>query len=76
MKGKNLLLGLFVALVAFIADQLSKFYVFRFVVEHGSPFKVCDFLNIVSAFNKGVSFSMFDSDSLFNRVALIVFALS
>ena len=70
-----MILGLFAALIAFISDQLSKFYVFKFVIENGSPFKVCDYFNIVSAFNKGVSFSMFDSDGLFNRVALILFAM-
>lgn len=66
---------LFVALFAFVADQVSKFYVFRFTVDNGSPFEVCDYFNIVSAFNKGVSFSMLNGGGLWGRVALIVFAL-
>lgn len=70
-----MLLGLFIALTAFTADQLSKFYVFKFVVEQGSPYKVCDYFNIVSAFNKGVSFSMFDNGGIWGRVILILFAL-
>ena len=62
-------------MTAFTADQLSKFYVFKFVVEQGSPYKVCDYFNIVSAFNKGVSFSMFDNGGIWGRVILILFAL-
>ncbi len=68
-------LGLFAAVFAFISDQLSKFYIFKFVVEQGSPYKVCDYFNIVSAFNKGVSFSMFDNGGMWSRVILILFAL-
>ncbi|MBR2299098.1 MAG: signal peptidase II [Alphaproteobacteria bacterium] len=71
-----MILGLFVALAAFVADQLSKFYVFQFVMENGSPYKVFDCFNIVSAFNKGVSFSMFDNGGNAGRVILIVFALA
>ena len=67
--------GLFVALIAFVLDQISKYYVFRFAVQNGSPFEVFDFFNIVAAFNKGVSFSMLDGGGLWGRVALIVFAL-
>lgn len=75
IRKKALILGLFVALIAFILDQLSKYYVFRFVIENGSPFEVCDYFNIVAAFNKGVSFSMLDGGGLWGRVALIVFAV-
>jgi len=70
-----MIFGLFVALVAFVLDQLSKFYVFKFVMENYSPYKVCDYFNIVSAFNKGVSFSMFDNGGDWGRVVLIAFAL-
>ena len=63
------------ALGAFVLDQFSKYYVFRFAVENGSPFEVCDYFNIVAAFNKGVSFSMLNGGGLWGRVALIVFAL-
>lgn len=68
--------GLFVALGAFVLDQISKYYVFRFAIENGSPFEVCDFFNIVTAFNKGVSFSMLDGGGLWSRVALIIFAIA
>lgn len=74
-KDKRMILGLFAALTAFVADQLSKFYIFKFVIENGSPYKVCDYFNIVSAFNKGVSFSMFDNGGNAGRIFLIVFAL-
>lgn len=75
-KEKALITGLFVALIAFILDQISKYYVFRFAVQNGSPFEVCDYFNIVSAFNKGVSFSMLDGGGMWGRVALVVFALA
>lgn len=67
--------GLIVALLAFVIDQLSKYYVFSFTALHTLPFEVCDYFNIVSAFNKGVSFSMLNGGGLWGRVALIVFAL-
>lgn len=70
-----MLLGLFISMLALVADQISKHFVFRFVLENGSPYDVCDYLNIVSAFNKGVSFSMFDNGGLWGRVILILFAL-
>ena len=70
-----MILGLFTALFTFVADQICKYYVFRFAVENGSPYEVCDYLNIVSAFNKGVSFSMLDGGGLWGRVFLIVFAI-
>jgi len=69
------ILGFFVALCVFVADQLSKYFVFRFVAEHGAPLKVTDFFNIVAAFNKGVSFSMFDNGGDWGRIVLILFAL-
>ena len=70
-----MILGFFVALTVFIADQLSKYFIFRFVTSNGAPFKVTDFFNIVAAFNKGVSFSMFNDGGLWGRGILILFAL-
>ncbi len=76
MWRKKVILPLFVALCVLVADQLSKYYVFQFVVENGSPYAVFNHFNIVSAFNKGVSFSMFDDAGILGRVVLIVFALA
>ena len=70
-----MILGFFVAVAVFIADQLSKYFIFRFVAENGAPYRVTDFFNIVAAFNKGVSFSMFDGGGIWGRVILILFAL-
>jgi len=70
-----LILGLFLALIAFVLDQVSKYYMFRFAIQNGSPFEVCDWFNVVAAFNKGVSFSMLDGGGLWGRVLLIIFAL-
>lgn len=71
-----MVLGLLAAFAVFVLDQFSKFFVFRFLAENGAPFKVNDWFNLVAAFNKGVSFSMFDDGGPWGRMVLIVFALA
>ncbi|MBQ7659963.1 MAG: signal peptidase II [Alphaproteobacteria bacterium] len=75
MTEKKVILGLFVALFVLIADQVSKYFVFKFIFENGSPFEVCPYFNIVTAFNKGVSFSMFQGGGVWSRVVLVALAL-
>ena len=67
-------IGLCFAFLAFVSDQLSKFFVFEYAMEHGALTEVTGFFNIVTAFNKGISFSMFDSTGGWGRVILIVVA--
>lgn len=69
-----MVLGLLIASIAFIFDQLSKYFVFQFMLHQAASFKVCQFFNIVSAFNKGVSFSMFDNGGLLGMILLSIFA--
>lgn len=68
--------GLFVAMLVFTADQLSKYYILQFIIEKSGKYTVCQFFNLVAAFNQGVSFSMFDSGGMWGRVILIAFALA
>jgi len=70
-----MILGLFAASLVFVLDQFSKFWALQFVLDNGSPYKVCDCFNIVSALNKGVSFSMFDNSGVIGQVCLTIFAL-
>lgn len=71
-----MILGLFLAVLVFTLDQLSKYYVLQFIIENHGTYTVCSHFNLVAAFNKGVSFSMFDGGGLWGRIILIVFALA
>lgn len=53
-------IGLFVAAVAALLDQLSKMFVFGYLSETESMVQMTSFFNLVSAWNTGVSFSMFN----------------
>lgn len=55
-----MLVGLLVALLVAILDQLSKIFVFGFLSSVGHNLYVTSFFNLVSAWNTGVSFSMFN----------------
>lgn len=74
-KEKKLIIGLFTAFLVFISDQFSKQFIMHFLLENGAPFKVNPYFNIVEAFNKGVSFSMFDNGGLLGCIMLILLAL-
>ena len=54
--------GLLYILIVFLADQISKACVLTYFADHVSPMRVTSFFNLVLAWNKGVSFSMFHSN--------------
>ena len=56
-----MLAGIIAALAVALFDQISKALVFSFLAENGSAVAVTSFFNLVAAWNKGVSFSMFDT---------------
>ena len=56
-----MVLGLFMALVVIFLDQLSKMLVFQYLTGIGQHIEVTSFFNLVSAWNTGVSFSMFNN---------------
>lgn len=53
-------IGLGVAVLVVLLDQLSKMFVFGYLQEHAPVLSVTSFFNLVSAWNTGVSFSMFN----------------
>ena len=62
--------GLIAAVVIFVADQLSKFLVRDVLLDGQSIVVVYDFFNVVTAWNTGVSFSMFDNHGILGIVLL------
>ncbi len=55
-----MILGLSLALLIIILDQLSKYYVLEHVVNEYGVVPCTSFFNMVRAWNTGVSFSMFN----------------
>ncbi len=56
----RLSLGLLIAILAFFIDQLSKWWMLAFVMNPPQVISVTPFFNLVLAWNKGVSFGMFN----------------
>lgn len=71
-----MLAGIITALAVALFDQISKALVFSYLVEHGSLVTVTSFFNLVTAWNKGVSFSMFDNLGGYGVYVLSVFSLT
>lgn len=68
-------LGLCVALIAVIVDQLTKLAVQGYFDSVGEPFSFGGFFNLVEAWNTGVSFSMFNDKGVLGVILLSLFAL-
>ena len=56
-----MILGLVAALFVVLADQVSKALIFGYLTESQPTVLVTDFFNLVTAWNTGVSFSMFNN---------------
>lgn len=67
--------GLGIALVVLILDQATKWYMLISVMQPPRVIPVLPFFNLVSAWNRGVSFGMFDSDSPWSGWILSALAL-
>ncbi len=67
-------LGLLAAFLVVAADQLSKFWVRAALLGERGIIMVNDYFNIVSAWNTGVSFSMFDGYGLWGIIGLSLLA--
>ena len=68
-------LGLLTAFVVLVADQLSKLWVRADLLGERGIIMVNDYFNIVSAWNTGVSFSMFNDYGLWGVIGLSVLAI-
>jgi len=72
IKGLGLLpLGLPVALVIIVVDQLTKWWIVYDVMASPRVIPVVPFFNLVMGWNRGVSFGLFDSDSPMHQWLLI-----
>lgn len=60
-KGAYVFIGFCVAIIATVLDQVSKMLVFGYLSETSSLVQVTPYFNLVSAWNTGVSFSMFNN---------------
>lgn len=69
-------LGLSVAAVVVVLDQLTKWWIRVVIMDPPHEIPVTLFFNIVYARNTGVSFSMFRADSLIGQLMLSAVALA
>jgi signal peptidase II len=70
-------LGLIAGAAAFAIDQGNKYWMLDvFRIEERPPIKVLPFLDIVMAWNKGISYSLFRADSDVGRWVLLALSLA
>jgi signal peptidase II len=68
--------GIITALAALLADQASKqWLLFNFDIGARQPVRLAPFLDIVLAWNRGVSYSLFSTDSAQGRAVLLTVTL-
>ncbi len=68
-------LGLIVAITVAFSDQASKLYFYRYLVEGGRRVvEVLPFFNLVTVWNYGISFGLFNSDSRIGGAVFVVLA--
>jgi signal peptidase II len=66
-------LGVLIVAVIFIADQASKFWLlFGLGLAENGPYAVTSFMNIVLAWNRGISYGLFQQSTDIGRWALVV----
>lgn len=74
-KRKAVGLGVGVAFIIFILDQISKEIILSYF-SYGSSITVTSFLNIILAWNPGVGFGLLKADSIYGILGLIGLALA
>ncbi|MEO5374425.1 MAG: signal peptidase II [Alphaproteobacteria bacterium] len=73
--GRSLALGLGLASVVVVLDQVTKSMVLETMLPARVPIEVTSFFNLVLTWNRGVSFGLFNTDSPYNSVVLIALAV-
>lgn len=68
--------GLIIAAVAVVLDQLSKVWILNEVMAPPRLIEVTPFFNLVLAWNRGVSFGMFNNDSAYGPLLLTGLAIA
>ena len=69
-------IGLIAACLVLAADQLSKFWVRYDLLGDRGFLMVNDYLNVITAWNTGVSFSMFDDFGMWGIIGLSLLAVA
>ena len=67
--------GLILAALVAITDQAVKWLVLDYFSTHADPVEITTFFNLVLAWNRGVSFSLFHSEEAYAPFALAALAL-
>lgn len=74
------LAGFGTALLIFIADQLSKFWVLRIIdldgPDSGGRIEVLPFFDLTMVWNVGISFGLFPASNLIQRIVFIAFSVA
>ena len=69
-------LGAGIAVLGFAADRFHKWWMLNvFDIADRGRYQVTSFFDLVMAWNKGVSYGLFQAETTIGRVALILFAL-
>jgi signal peptidase II len=68
--------GLILAAAVVLADQAVKWLVLDFFLTRADPVEVTSFFNLVLAWNRGISFSLFHSEEAYAPFALAALALA
>lgn len=64
-------IGFIIALIAFAMDQASKIFIMKLLTLHAGMIVLTPFLNFISAWNRGISFSLFASAEDASRWILV-----
>jgi signal peptidase II len=73
---RNRRLGLAIVLAVFLSDQASKLWLlFVARLAENGPFAITPFMDIVLAWNRGVSYGLFQQDGEVGRWALVVISV-
>jgi signal peptidase II len=67
-------LGLALAVLVAVSDQLSKVWILGFLEDH-HPVEVTSFFNLVLVGNRGMSFGLFNSDAAVNGLVFTALAV-
>ena len=65
-------LGILIALILFLADQASKFYVLGLLdLEFSGPISVSPYIDLVLVWNRGISYGLFQQNADIGRYLLV-----
>lgn len=71
-----MILGLSIAALVLIVDQLSKYFVLHYVLDDRTMITYTTYFNLVKAWNTGVSFSMFNDKGVLGVILLSILAVA